>query len=481
MTSTQILTVPTESIWTGNTSTDWYDATNWVGCVPSLTRDGRIPAGRPNYPSITAASTALVRTLTIENGGALTMNTATLRVAGNFLNQNTTAIALTGAVQLEGSSPAIISVGTLDNLTVNLVGGMVALPRNLTINTALTLTSGLLNTGSYAITLAPTATLSETESSYVTGTVRTTRSLVPGTTNTFGGLGLTLTPAAASVAPGSTVVTRTTGTALTGVGASQSVRRSFNIQPATNSGLNVSMVFGYFDHELNSIAEANLSLFRSTSGTAGPWQNYSQQGLDASANTVTRNGIAAFSLWTLGNSTNPLPVELVAFTAKAQGTAAVALAWRTASEKNSAYFEVERSLNGTDFGKMATVRAQGNTVATSNYSLLDAQLPTAAKTLYYRLRQVDQDGTATYSSVQSVALAGRTALLTLSPNPAHTTVGLSGAVADTAVLVLDALGRVMTMTTTDAAGNATLALPAGLASSVYVVRIGTESTRLTIE
>ena len=365
-TSTQTVTIATESLWTGNTSTDWYDATNWVGCVPTLTIDARIPAGRPFYPSITAASTATVRTLTIESGGALTMNTATLRVAGNFLNQNAAAMTLTGMLQLEGTNPSFTNVGAVSSLNVNLAGGTVALPRALTVNTALTMTNGLLNTGSFAVTMAPTATLTESETTYVLGTVATTRPLVPGSANAFGGLGLTLTPAAGSTAPGSTVITRVTGTVLTGVGTSQSVRRYFNIQPAVNAGLNVNMLFGYWDHELNSIPEANLRLFRSVSGTSGPWQSYGQQGLNPGGNTVARNNIAAFSIWTLGNGVNPLPVELLAFTAERQGADAQ-LNWSTASELNSDRFEVESSVDGNRFALIGTRTAQGTSSGLTAY------------------------------------------------------------------------------------------------------------------
>ena len=88
---------------------------------------------------------------------------------------------------------------------------------------------------------------------------------------------------------------------------------------------------------------------------------------------------------------SPLPVVLVSFTARAQGGGDVALAWRTASEKNSARFEVERSTNGTAFARIGKVPAAGRSSAPRSYAWTDRTVPAQAALLYYRLRQVDTD------------------------------------------------------------------------------------------
>lgn len=174
----------------------------------------------------------------------------------------------------------------------------------------------------------------------------------------------------------------------------------------------------------------------------------------------------------------PLPVQLISFTATAQG-AAVALAWHTASETSSDRFEVERSLDGGLFGKLVAVAAHGTTPVAHDYAYLDAALPPGARTLYYRLRQVDTDGTATYSPVRVVAVAA--ARLAVFPSPARTSATLVGAAPGTAVQVLDALGRAVLTTTTDATGTAPLPLPSGLLPGTYVVRAGPQATRLVVE
>jgi len=166
----------------------------------------------------------------------------------------------------------------------------------------------------------------------------------------------------------------------------------------------------------------------------------------------------------------PLPVVLTAFTATAAGPAAVRLAWATASESNSARFQVERSPDGLSFDQIGTVAAAGSSSAPRQYAWLDATLPAGATGAYYRLRQVDQDGTAAYSPVRHLALAGSggAARLRIFPNPAPGAATLAGAPAGAVLHVLDARGRLVASALADAAGTALL--PAGLAPGVYAVR-----------
>jgi len=97
----------------------------------------------------------------------------------------------------------------------------------------------------------------------------------------------------------------------------------------------------------------------------------------------------------------PLPVSLVRFTAQRQPSGAVALAWTTASELNSLRFEVERSLDGQHFATVGELAAAGSSATARSYAFTDGAA--AAGRLYYRLRQLDRDGTAHYSAVATVA------------------------------------------------------------------------------
>jgi uncharacterized repeat protein (TIGR01451 family) len=149
--------------------------------------------------------------------------------------------------------------------------------------------------------------------------------------------------------------------------------------------------------------------------------------------------------FTIGGT--PLPVVLVDFTAQAVQQRDAQLSWRTASEVNSAYFEVERSFDGTTFAAIGRVAAQGTKVSASAYTLTDANVAAKATgAVYYRLRQVDLDGTATYSPLRTISFAKiATVRLGLYPNPVASTttldLGQLPATGTYQVQLLDATGR----------------------------------------
>lgn len=184
------------------------------------------------------------------------------------------------------------------------------------------------------------------------------------------------------------------------------------------------------------------------------------KGLSTVGAVTTYNNV----MTTTNSSHQPLPVELTSFRAEAQGVGA-SLQWTTASEKNSAYFAIERSTNGYAFTQLGRVAGQGTTSQAHTYSWTDAKGTSAAvATVYYRLRQVDTDSTATYSPVRLVTYAPATAQLALQgyPNPFQQQLGVRFGAAQGGVATLrltDALGAVVAERTLEAvAGNNFLAL-----------------------
>ena len=201
--------------------------------------------------------------------------------------------------------------------------------------------------------------------------------------------------------------------------------------------------------------------------------------------TTDLNGGVNTTAVVLTTGAFPLPVELVAFTARAVGNRDAALAWTTASEKNSGHFDVERSLDGAAFVKIGQVQGQGSKASATDYALTDANAAAKATggVAYYRLRQVDADGTASYSPVQSVSFTKAPAApaLGLYPNPAaaRTQLDLSQLPAGTyQVAVLDMTGRVVLYRSLPAGVAHELDLT-GLASGSYVVRVSGTALALT--
>ena len=61
--------------------------------------------------------------------------------------------------------------------------------------------------------------------------------------------------------------------------------------------------------------------------------------------------------------------------------------WQTASEHNSATFEVEKSRDGSNWNLIETVQAAGNSITLVDYTVVDSEK--ATDVVYYRLNQID--------------------------------------------------------------------------------------------
>lgn len=115
---------------------------------------------------------------------------------------------------------------------------------------------------------------------------------------------------------------------------------------------------------------------------------------------------------------SPLPVTLVSFTGTREGLVN-RLSWTTATEINNSGFELERSADGRNFSRLASVAskaADGNSALALNYSFDDVK-PLAGAS-YYRLKQIDKDGRFSYSNI--VVLRSRVSDITITsvyPNP----------------------------------------------------------------
>lgn len=93
-----------------------------------------------------------------------------------------------------------------------------------------------------------------------------------------------------------------------------------------------------------------------------------------------------------------LPVEFKSFTTKPINNSSI-LSWSTSSEINNDYFAVETSVNGKQFEIIGKVEGIGNSNSLENYEFVH-KTPVIG-TNYYRLAQVDKDGTINYSNVVS--------------------------------------------------------------------------------
>ena len=111
-------------------------------------------------------------------------------------------------------------------------------------------------------------------------------------------------------------------------------------------------------------------------------------------------GTSSAAAWANLNAANSTPVELTSFTASV-ANGAVNLSWNTATEVNNREFNVERSTNKTDWTILTSI--QGNQTSTKPiaYSYVDKSVSQSGN-YYYRLKQIDNNGTFKYSSIVEV-------------------------------------------------------------------------------
>ncbi|MCW9097270.1 MAG: T9SS type A sorting domain-containing protein [Ignavibacteriaceae bacterium] len=116
-------------------------------------------------------------------------------------------------------------------------------------------------------------------------------------------------------------------------------------------------------------------------------------------------------------ATTIVPVELVSFSYSVEGNT-VNLSWSTATELNNRGFEIQRSLNETNWSTIGFREGKGTTSEPQQYSYLDNLSGVESSRLYYRLKQIDFDGSFEYSNTIEVEITPSVFSLSQNyPNP----------------------------------------------------------------
>lgn len=427
----------------GNSGTQTYNAS------------GNSISGKVNY--------------TVNSGTTLNLGTSILSGSGNFTLQSGAGLMISSAngISSSGASGNIQVTGTrsfstganyiyngtsaqntgsglpstINNLTIDNSSGL-TLSANVTVSGTLTMSSGKITTGSYELKTANTSASSVTgysASNYVIGNLRRSVSangsydFPVGTSSNYELINVTLSD-------------------MTGF---TEILSSFNNESPINVALpliNLSVMgteitdmldYGYWTLTPNSIMLSGTYSVtlneKGHSNAAGDAHSYcvlkrenalfSWQSLGTHNNETQseisgvaiamRTGLTSFSQFGIGKAAAPLPVELVYFSARPEGSA-VKCEWQTASEVNNDFFTIERSQNGKTFTSAGTQGGAGNSNTTLNYSFSDE---TPLKGIsYYRLKQTDFDGKFSYSKIKAVTFStlktdAAISISAVAPNP----------------------------------------------------------------
>jgi len=453
----------------------------------------------------------------IDFKGDLTVNST-----GIFdMRQASGAIGTVGRVRFSGSTNSTVSLAlTAYNSSVEefnsleiaksggakviLSSGYIILSNNSSnLPDTLTFTSGVVETGSNMIIHLATGAASVqggSTTSYVNGTMGRGISNSVGTgTRTYPiGDGTNYRPVSVTYnAPANAtghyvwakLITGNANTgpsSLTGGIDKVSPSRYYEVGYSKNAGSATAMNFtglnpSYQSDDGVSEGNTNLRVAYSTDARA-TWVNAGPTGHSTTPASITTLSSATISpdlvlndgtslMIALANETsgvNPLPVELVSFTAVAARRGAE-LRWSTATETNNAGFDIEKLISN-NWTKIGNVEGHGTTNAPQSYSFVDAQ---AKGRVIYRLKQIDRDGAFSYSqTVESNAglTASDYALSQNHPNPFNPSTTFSFAVQT---------AEPVTVTVYNALGQAVKELFNGMANANEIYTISFDGSQLS--
>jgi len=291
------------------------------------------------------------------------------------------------------------------------------------------------------------------------------------------------------------------------------VPRYYNLEPSVNAGTSTATITLYFMQadfdaynaargsepalptgptDATGIANLTISQFHGTGTTPDTYVGTSGTIIPTSVvwNSTTSLWSVTFSVtgfsgfFVSGTPIIPLPLTLTNFDGQA-GAAGNQLTWQTASEENTAYFEVQRAIPGTvTFEDLGRVAAAGNSSLARQYNYTDA-LASTHPAYSYRLKMVDEDGRYTYSPVVILQPAHPSLNVVVAPNPFVTPVSLTvgSPVAGAAtVVVLNMNGaRLVERSVVLAKGDNALdvSMIAGLPQGVYFLQVTTGTQQQT--
>jgi hypothetical protein len=243
---------------------------------------------------------------------------------------------------------------------------------------------------------------------------------------------------------------------------SNTARYTTDFIPVPDLGSDANTVF-YFNFNTNTevptLDDGPLGLSTTNGPTSG------SAGLMSTANYIPDSA---------------LPVELTSFTASSNKNA-VELSWNTATEINNYGFEIERSADDQSFEKIGFVEGNINSSTAKSYSFSDKI--NSAGNYFYRLKQIDLNGTFEYSNTIEVSTITPEdySISQNYPNPFNPSTTIEFKLpqqSNVNIKVYNTIGEVVAVLLNDnvEAGNHTVSFDASnLPSGIYIYRIETEN------
>lgn len=376
-----------------------------------------------NYYNLTISGSRGTNTVTLASSGTIGIS-GTFSPSASFSSGGYT---LTGStVNFNGSSPQNIPAFTFNNLSISnsakTATGVIDVDGTFTLSSCV-----LTTTSTNLLVIENNATATGAGlTAYVNGPVKK----VGNDAFTFpvGKSGTGYMPISIS-APSwwtdefTAEYMRSSGTSLGGITASGLYRVSncdyWNLnRNAGSSSVNVTLSWnGYSNCNaaafVSDLASLTVAHFNGTN-----WDTHGKNSTtgNASSGTVTRNSVSTFSPFAIGSTSdlmNPLLVSFSSIKANRSGNQ-VLVDWVNLTEDQINHYEIERSVNGTDFIMAGTKTAAVNNGNRAAYTWPDPAAGNQA--VYYRIKAVARSGQFNYSTVVKVGPVLATNL-SIYPNP----------------------------------------------------------------
>ncbi|MFC2111499.1 hypothetical protein ACFLQ5_03510, partial [Bacteroidota bacterium] len=371
------VSIETAILWTGTNGTNWFDAGNWCGGIPTTSTDVIIP-NTSNQPVIGAAG-AVCRNITINRDASLTINSDGLGVYGNWTNNGTFTSNVGTNGTFTGSSAQIIDVGNytyFDNLIINNSNGITS-NSSFSVKNTLTLTSGKLDMSGNILTIGtPSANGSisgGSSSSYIVaydnagtlGVVRyrinskndATYTFPIGDNDDYSPFTFKLNNSTSAI-EGAYLDVYVSDNKIPGLNSSITnyISRYWDFSPGgtiTSPNFDITMVYT----EGDIVGGGNESAFYPIkySNSDNSWYTCSENtaidngkigsgSVNTDDNILSWTGVTSFSSGSGAGGSGPLPVSLFSFNGKCnENNQSVDLSWSCASETNNDFFTIERS------------------------------------------------------------------------------------------------------------------------------------------
>lgn len=385
-----------------------------------------------------------------QSGGTIT-NDGTITITGNITNNQTMSAANAGTLTLNGTAAQTLSGSSTyfakDVIVNNATGFTLNAP--LKVDGVFNFNNGIITAATTAnsVTFTTNATISNTnkakDASHINGFVvkeGTSSFLYPVGDGTkyqkvtvdlsANAMGLKVKYNAFDAGAGAFTTGGTEASAL----VSYNNNEHWDITPLGTATGTVTVFWdGYNDTYSNPAVQRKVAHL-----TAGNWLNEGTSGTGTVvAGSVISNTISSWSPFTLGTISSTLPLRWLSVTCNINSQKQATIKWQV-QETNVAKYSIEKSTDGRIFNTIGNINSNGDGI--NSYSYLD--INTLGEVLYYRIKQIDNDGKFSYSKIISFN-THNSSFNTVYPNPVKdfTTIQVNNNLLNTNATLTDLSGN----------------------------------------